>query len=155
MPLIAQAAGDQGQREVAVALLPGGEIGIGNKPRAAIGGGEYPVGVETCRTRRCAGREGPLLGPEAVDQLMADAGQVQIPSTGQLLVLVEQLRGRFEREQAGLPRTQVFLQALCKIHGDGPVGARFTRCNNGAANVGNPPFRIGHRTFLFTPAGGG
>ena len=80
-----------------------------------------------------------MLRAQLVDQRVADSGQIEITALGQVFELVEKLRWMIERKQAGLFRTQLFLQALCEINGNLPVRTRFTRCGNGLADVGNPP----------------
>ncbi len=91
----------------------------------------------------------------AVDQVVADPGQIQIPAPRQLFVFVEDLRRGVKGKQAGCLRAQMFFQALCEIHCDRPVRTRFTRCDDRAADVGNAPFGVGHRAVLFAPTGGG
>ena len=104
VPLVTQAAGDQGQRESRIALFFGGAIRLGDKPRPASVSGENTVGVQARRTRlRTLGKR-PLLRAEPVEQGMADAGHIQVTALSQWLEFIKQLRRVLKGEQARQPR---------------------------------------------------
>ena len=68
--------------------------------------------------------ERPLLRPQLIDQLVAEAAVIQIAAGRQLFVFVEDLCWAAEPEEAWKARAQLPFKPPGKIADDGPVGSR-------------------------------
>ncbi|CAB5606496.1 Uncharacterised protein [Pseudomonas aeruginosa] len=154
VPLVAQASGIEGQRVARVTFFLGGAVGFGDQLRASRGGREAAVCIEPCGALLRASGKWPLLRPQAVEQCVAEAGKIEVAAGGKQLVFVEQAAAVGKGEQAGFSGTQVPFQAAREVADDVPVLARFTGGRNGPTDMTDPPFRIGHGAFLFSPGCG-
>ena len=155
VPLIAQAAGIEGQGKAGVAFFLGCPIGVGMKPRAAVLGGKAAVAIQAFGALGSAGRERPLLGTLVIQNRVAEPRQVEVALGGQVFVLFEQRLWVVEVEQAGQAGAQQLFQTTGEITGDRPIRPRLCGCWHGAAHMADATLGVGHRTFLLAPAGGG
>ena len=154
MPLVAQAAGGQVQRVASIDTLGNRFVfGIGKFGFAAAGR-KHAVFIQAHFAAAGAFRERPLLRALAIQQRIAEAGDVQIAACSGGLVLVKHLLHLLVGEQAGLTRTQTFFQPPGKVDHDFPIVARFARCRHGWPHMGNASLGVGHRAFFLAPAAG-
>ncbi len=152
VPLIAQSAGIEHQRKGRIGAFGRRHEGVGHEARAPRLGGEAAVGVQAWRTAFGTGGKRPLLRAETLELGPRQAAVVQIAPGGQLAILVVELLGTFEGEQARLTRAQVPLQAAGEIAGDGPVRARLAGCADGCTHWADAALGIGHGACLLAPA---
>ncbi len=107
VPLVAQAAGDQGQGEACVALFLGCAIRVGDELRAPAGGGEAAIAIQAWRAGLSPLSEtaivvGLILSSRA--WLMPDRSRSRL--LGQQFVFVKNLRRLLERKQTVARWTQ-------------------------------------------------
>ena len=153
VPLVAQAAGGQGKRKPRLARFGHGPVRQGGKAGLAIRCGELAVFKQAGPAHGLALGQGPLLG-RLVKQGVAQAGDVKVPPTGGLAVLVPDGLGGGIGKQAGGDALD-FFQSPRQINANLPVVTRLTRCGHGGAHAGDAAFAVGDRAFFFTPSGGG
>ena len=101
VPLVAQAAGVEGERIARLALFLRRAVRVGMELRAPAGGGEAAVGIEPRGALARTWRERPLLGTLVIEQRVAQPREVEIALGGQVLVFLEQRFAAGEVEQAG------------------------------------------------------
>src|SRR4029077_1646479 len=98
VPVIAQAAGRQNQREALVSRLEELRVLDGNEPRAPIRGREAAIRVESRRPRMIGRRNGPLKRSVPPETGVSDAGVVADLPGGQGGELIEDLARARVRE---------------------------------------------------------
>jgi len=135
VPLVAQASGVEAQGEARVAFFLGRAIGVGDELRAAAGGWELAIAIQPRGAAAGAAGQGPLLRALGIQQGIADAAEVEVTLFGQVFVFLKHLLRASEGKQAGLTGAQPGFQALGKVAGDGPVGARLGGRRHGAAHM--------------------
>jgi hypothetical protein len=115
---------------------------------------EDAVLVQALPATARAGRKGPLLRAERVEQRIAQTADVEVTPQGALPVLCEDLlRVLVGKQVPGQWRRQSPAEAACEVDGDPPVMTRLARRCDGRHEMGDPPFRVGHRSLLFSPGG--
>ncbi|MCY1542962.1 hypothetical protein D9M68_787430 [compost metagenome] len=109
VPLVAQAAGVEGQGKAGVALFPGRPIGVGLELRAAVSGRKMTVAVKAWSSVARANRKRPLLGTLVVQNRVAEPREVEVAISGQVFVFLEQRLRTVEGKQAGQAGAEQFL----------------------------------------------
>ena len=156
MPLVAQAAGDQGKGVACIGGLGHG-AGLGqHKAGVAIGRGKTAVGVQARAAPGLALGAGPLLRG-GFQLCPAQAGDVQVAPARAFAVLVPDGLGAVVGEQAGQvgARGQQGLHAPRHFGDDAPVRPGLAWRWHRGAHAADAAFAVGHGAFLFAPGGGG
>ena len=82
MPLVAQAAGIEQIQVTRIGRLGNRNINNIGKPGTATGGGKHTVGVQAFAARWRPRPKRPLLRPLAIEQGIAEAGDIEIAASG-------------------------------------------------------------------------
>ena len=157
VPLVAQPAGGQREREARVARLGDRAVSRRDKAGAAVGRGEAAVFVKARAAGRCALGARPLLG-RGFERGVGQAGDVNVAATRALAVFVPHGFGACvlkHRTPIGAAARQARLEPLRELDRDGPIGARLAGRGHGRANPADAALAVGERAFLLAPGGGG